>query len=143
MSRTHTPHLKARHGAAATLGDHHSEAAMTAEKYPAAIKSRANGKHRGQDLPTAPISYASMCSHPLEAWFRAAMADHMQSHPVVQRGPCRCRQRQADAQWQADPRFDKDGYLVKTKARLIVRRDQQSQKIIHTHYPWLASGSER
>jgi len=45
-----------------------------------AIKPRANGKYHRKDLPPAPTTYARICSHPLEKWFCAAMADHMRSH---------------------------------------------------------------
>lgn len=125
------------------------EAAMMAEtnaKNPlAAIRPRANGKYHRQDLPTAPISYARMCAHPLEVWFRAAMADHMQSHHEMQsfeevHVAIAKGSQILDCKWVYTYKFDKDGYLVKTKARLVVRGDQQARSDVENTYASTLAG---
>lgn len=125
------------------------EAATTAETNaespPVAIKPRANGKYHRKDLPPAPITYTRMCAHPLEIWFRAAMADHMRSHhemdsfEEVHSSNARGVQ-VLDCKWVYTYKFDKDGYLLKAKARLVVRGDQQVKADVENTYASTLAG---
>lgn len=125
------------------------EAAMMAETSvkipPPAIKPRANGKYHRKDLPPAPTSHHRMCAHPLEIWFRAAMADHMKSHQEmasfteIHINGAKGSQI-LDCKWVYTYKFDKDGYLLKTKARLVVRGDQQAKADVENTYASTLAG---
>ena len=87
--------------------------------------------HR-RDLPPPPTKHKDIESHPLGRLFEQAEKDHLQSHvpmnswTVIDQTEARGEQI-LDSMWVYVYKFDKHGRLLKCKARLVVRGDQQAR----------------
>jgi len=87
--------------------------------------------HRNQ-LPPLPTTYSKLEDHPLHEMFKEAEREHLRSHeqmkswaevpitPTKRRG-----QQILDCMWVYTYKLDKHHRLIKCKARLVVRGDQQ------------------
>jgi hypothetical protein len=120
-------------------------AAMTAsdqdKHYSLPIKRSANGKIHRRDLPDPPDGYHRLKSHPLAEQYWEEMEAHMQSHwkmgsfeKTATETAKAHRSRILDCMWVYTYKFDKSGYLVKVKARLVVRGDQQTKTNLENTY---------
>lgn len=109
------------------------------------IKSSANGKYLRRDLPPPPNGYKDLKKHPLAKWFTDAMEVHMQSHCEMKSFE-KCHRSIAknahilDCMWVFTYKFDKHGYLIKAKARLVVRGDQQAKSTTENTYASTLAG---
>ena len=87
--------------------------------------------HR-RDLPPPPTKHKDIESHPLGRLFEQAEKDHLQNHvpmnswTVIDQTEARGEQI-LDSMWVYVYKFDKHGRLLKCKARLVVRGDQQAR----------------
>jgi hypothetical protein len=104
----------------------------------ATIQPRTNGawlegleKIHRRDLPMEPRSYDNLSRHPLGDRFKQAQKDHLQGHEKMgtwmevdrpDRG-----QQVLDCMWVYVYKLDKHGYLLKCKARLVIRGDQEAK----------------
>lgn len=118
-----------------------SEQLMGPENGPSKLKSR-----NRRDLPPPPKTHRDLRTHLLGAEFRAAEKAHLQSHQesrtwteVTRAG----QQGILDSMWVYVYKFDKHGRLVKCKARLVIRGDQQSKTAQNTYASTLAGRSFR
>lgn len=103
------------------------------------------GRHR-RDLPPPPKTHRDLRIHLLGAEFRAAEKAHLISHQESQtwREVGRADQKGIiDCMWVYVYKFDKHGRLVKCKARLVIRGDQQSKTDQNTYASTLAGRSFR
>ncbi|KAF7566661.1 hypothetical protein PtrM4_149810 [Pyrenophora tritici-repentis] len=87
--------------------------------------------HRNQ-LPPLPTAYSKLEDHPLYEMFKEAEKTHLQSHQQmkswteVQASPVKRAGHQIlDCMWVYTYKLDKHHRLIKCKARLVVRGDQQ------------------
>jgi hypothetical protein len=126
-----------------------NKAAMTAtpaeqQTFPI-IELSANGRYHRKDLPPPPRSYKELKKHLLDKWFVEAMEVHMRSHREMKSFE-KCHRSVAkkahvlDCMWVFTYKFDKHGYLVKAKARLVVRGDQQARTTIENTYASTLAG---
>jgi hypothetical protein len=104
--------------------------------------------HRNQ-LPSPPSRHEDLANHPLGSLFEQAEQDHLKSHiPMnswteVNRDQAK-RKELLDCMWVYVYKFDKHARLVKCKARIVVRGDQQSRsKMESTYAATLAARSFR
>ena len=105
--------------------------------------------HR-KDLPPLPTRHHELEDHPLGHLFEQAELDHLQSHEEmkswieVNRSSLQKRKIQIlDCMWVYVYKFDKHGRLLKCKARLVVRGDQQARTKQNTYASTLAGRSFR
>jgi hypothetical protein len=96
--------------------------------------------HR-HDLPPEPEHHHQLEGHPLGTLFEQAEKDHLKGHEdmntwtEISRSDIRVRGKQIlDCRWVYLYKFDKHGRLVKCKARLVVRGDQQLKTAIGNTY---------
>ena len=81
--------------------------------------------HRNE-IPQFPKNYFAVKDHPLQAQFRQAEQDHLESHQdmgtwePVRKADIRKGAQILDVMWVYAYKFDTDGYLTKCKARLVV-----------------------
>lgn len=103
--------------------------------------------HRS-DLPEPPKHRKHLHSHPLYNLFLQAEKDHLQSHDEMGSWE-EIDDREAqghqilDYMWVYTYKLDKDGILIKCKARLVVRGDQQLKGEEDTYASTLAARSFR
>jgi len=103
--------------------------------------------HR-RNLPPPPTSHRDIKDHPLGCLFEQAEKDHLQSHvpmnswTITNRSEARGEQI-LDCMWVYVYKFDKHGRLLKCKARLVVRGDQQAKGVGDTYAATLAARSFR
>jgi hypothetical protein len=83
------------------------------------------------ELPPPP-SHARLETHPLRSWFKEAEKEHLESHREMEswsETPAKTArltgQQILDCMWVYTYKLDKDHRLIKCKARLVVRGDQQ------------------
>ena len=102
--------------------------------------------HR-RDLPPEPRSYSDLSQHPLGEKFKQAQKDHLKGHEKM--GTWQEVARPAKGiqvlgcMWVYVYKFDKHGYLVKCKARLVIRGDQEEKKGEDNYAATLAGRSFR
>ena len=89
-------------------------------------------KPHESDLPPPPSSHAQLESHPLCEQFKEAEKEHLESHnkmrswtEVPSKRIKLTGQQILDCMWVYTYKLDKDHRLLKCKARLVVRGDQQ------------------
>ncbi|KAF7573874.1 hypothetical protein PtrM4_036480 [Pyrenophora tritici-repentis] len=89
-------------------------------------------KPRRNQLPPLPTAYSKLEDHPLYEMFKEAEKTHLQSHQQmkswteVQASPVKRAGHQIlDCMWVYTYKLDKHHRLIKCKARLVVRGDQQ------------------
>jgi Reverse transcriptase (RNA-dependent DNA polymerase)/GAG-pre-integrase domain len=105
------------------------------------------GVHR-RNLPPPPTRHKDLEMHPLGQLFEQAETDHLQSHiPMnswtkIDRLDAQGEQ-VLDCMWIYVYKFDKHGRLLKCKARLVVRGDQQAKAELDTYAATLAARSFR
>jgi hypothetical protein len=101
-------------------------------------------RHR-RDLPPPPKTHRDLRTHLLGTEFRAAEKAHLKSHQESQtwREVAKTAGQQGilDCMWVYVYKFDKHGRLVKCKARLVIRGDQQSKTAQNTYASTLAGRS--
>jgi len=101
-----------------------------------------------KNLPPAPTRHKDIENHPLSFLFEQAEKDHLQSHvpmnswTTVDRTEAKGEQI-LDSMWVYVYKFDKHGRLLKCKARLVVRGDQQTKITGDTYAATLAARSFR
>lgn len=104
--------------------------------------------HR-KHLPKVPESHREAMKHPLNKAISQAEKNHLQSHKNMLTWIERDRfvaygQEILDCRWVYVYKFDKRGWLIKCKARLVVRGDQQTATgIANTYAATLAGRSFR
>jgi len=125
------------------------EAAFTAqaiaENPPLQPKPRSNSRYHRKDLPPPPTNYRHLRRHPLNQNYRKAMEEHMASHREMgsfeECSPQKANNHQILAcMWVFTYKFDKVGYLLKVKARLVVRGDQQRKGAVENTYASTLAG---
>ena len=105
------------------------------------------GVHR-RNLPPPPTRHKDLEMHPLGQLFEQAETHHLQSHiPMnswtkIDRLDAQGEQ-VLDCMWIYVYKFDKHGRLLKCKARLVVRGDQQAKAELDTYAATLAARSFR
>jgi hypothetical protein len=89
-------------------------------------------KPHHNELPPPPTSHAQLEKHTLCDWFKAAEKEHLESHHKMQSWsevPAHkvklTGQQILDCMWVYTYKLDKNHRLIKCKARLVVRGDQQ------------------
>jgi hypothetical protein len=89
-------------------------------------------KPHHNELPPPPTSHAQLEKHALCDWFKAAEKEHLESHHKMQSWsevPAHkvklTGQQILDCMWVYTYKLDKNHRLIKCKARLVVRGDQQ------------------
>jgi len=110
-----------------------------------AIATTSQKRYHRRDLPPPPSSTRDMASHPFKAWFTEAEEAHLQSHREmkswVERQKSDAGTTQIlDCMWVRTYKFDKHGFLLKAKARLVVRGDQQAHSILENTYASTLAG---
>ncbi|KAG5786568.1 hypothetical protein H9Q69_014351, partial [Fusarium xylarioides] len=110
------------------------------------LNSNRQKNHR-KNLPPAPSSHGRLEGHKFEAEFRKAQEDHLESHKQmgswteIARSDSRIGNSQIlDCMWVFTYKFNKHGYLVKCKARLVVRGDQQQKSSTDETYAATLAG---
>ncbi|KAF7173426.1 hypothetical protein CNMCM6106_007498 [Aspergillus hiratsukae] len=112
------------------------------------LRKNMKAVHR-RDLPPPPTKHEDIKTHPLGWLFEQAEKEHLQSHvpmnswTTVNRSEAKGDQ-VLDCMWVYVYKFDKHGRLMKCKARLVVRGDQQTkEKAEDTYAATLAARSFR
>jgi hypothetical protein len=84
------------------------------------------------ELPLPPTTHTKVKSHPLRHWFEEAEKEHLESHRKMEswtETPAKTARQTGeqilDCMWVYTYKLDKDHCLIKCKARLVVRGDQQ------------------
>jgi hypothetical protein len=110
------------------------------------LESARAGYHQGS-LPPVPTSHYSLKGHRFEKEFIQAEKDHLQSHEQmgswIEIPSCDPRIRNSqvlDCMWVYVYKTDKQGYLRKCKARLVVRGDQQQKSTTEETYASTLAG---
>lgn len=100
-----------------------------------------------KDLPELPRKHSELENHPLGQLFVQAEKDHLQSHQQmrswreISSKDLRLRANKAlDCKWVYVYKFDKHGRFLKTKARLVVRGDQQPKSLSEDTYAATLAG---
>ena len=96
--------------------------------------------HR-RDLPPPPTKHSDLEKHPIGHLFEQAELVHLKSHETMKswleinlRDPKVKGHRVLDCKWVYIYKFDKHGRFLKTKARLVVRGDQQAKSLTENTY---------
>jgi Reverse transcriptase (RNA-dependent DNA polymerase) len=91
--------------------------------------------HR-RDLPPPPTKHSDLEKHPMGHLFEQAEMGHLKSHEIMKswleinsRDPKVKGHRVLDCKWVYVYKFDKHSRFLKTKARLVVRGDQQARSL--------------
>ncbi|EAQ91522.1 hypothetical protein CHGG_03457 [Chaetomium globosum CBS 148.51] len=117
----------------------HEAGIMIAKESTPMVQTSANGKYDRRDLPPPPNGYKELKKHPLAKWFVEGMEAHMQSHREMKSFE-KCHRsltkntQVLDCMWVYTYKLDKRGYLIKVKARLVVRGDQQAKITLENTY---------
>jgi hypothetical protein len=96
------------------------------------------GKVHWDNLPAAPKLWKELANHPYGAQFIEAAKAEIQTQiaaetwRVVDRASARGRP--LPLKWVFTYKCDEDGYLIKVKARLVVRGDLQAKDSLHSTY---------
>lgn len=98
-----------------------------------------------KDLPQPPSTHRDLEVHPFGAAFEEAEKDHLQSHAQMRSWTEVSRSslkdhKILDCRWVYVYKFDKHGRLLKCKARLVVRGDQQAQGLTESTYAATLAG---
>jgi hypothetical protein len=87
--------------------------------------------HR-KEIPDPPFRHADLDEHPFGKLFKAAEESHLQEHAkmgswieILAKDPRARGHKVLDCKWVYVYKFNKHGFFVKTKSRLVVRGDQQ------------------
>ena len=102
--------------------------------------------HR-RDLPPLPVKHSDLKEHPMGHLFEQAELEHLKSHEIMKswleigsRDPRVKGHRVLDCKWVYIYKFDKHGRFLKTKARLVVRGDQQAKSLTESTYAATLAG---
>jgi hypothetical protein len=102
--------------------------------------------HR-RDLPPPPTKHSDLEEHSMGHLFEQAELDHLKSHEIINswleinsRDPRTKGYRVLDCKWVYVYKFDKHGRFLKTKARLVVRGDQQAKSLTEDTYAATLAG---
>ena len=102
--------------------------------------------HR-RDLPPPPTKHSDLEEHPMGHLFEQAELEHLKSHEIMKswleissRDPQVKGHRVLDCKWVYVYKFDKHGRFLKTKARLVVRGDQQAKSLTENTYAATLAG---
>jgi hypothetical protein len=106
---------------------------------------RQPGKIHRRDLPPPPRNHKELDKHPMAVGFRKAEEAHLQSHREMQSWIEVDKERSRGHQllgcmWVYVYKFDKHGWFVKCKARLVVRGDQQAKTVLENTYASTLAG---
>ena len=104
-------------------------------------------KIRVKDLPMPPRTHTQLQNHPKRAEFEQAEKDHLQSHQdmnswtEIDQDDLQSRGKQVlGCMWVYTYKSDQDGFLVKCKARLVVRGDQEAKGQMQDTYAATLAG---
>ena len=102
--------------------------------------------HR-RDLPPLPTKHSDLKEHPMGYLFEQAEADHLNSHEkmkswleISSRDPRVKGHKVLNCKWVYVYKFDKHSRFLKTKARLVVRGDQQAKSLTENTYAATLAG---
>jgi hypothetical protein len=102
--------------------------------------------HR-RELPPPPTKHSDLEEHLMGHLFKQAELDHLKSHEIMNswleissRDPRTKGHRVLDCKWVYVYKFDKHGRFLKTKARLVVRGDQQAKSLTENTYAATLAG---
>ena len=102
--------------------------------------------HR-RDLPPPPTKHSDLEEHPTGHLFEQAEMDHLKSHEIMNswpeissRDPRTKGQRVLDCKWVYVYKFNKHSRFLKSKARLVVRGDQQAKSLTENTYAATLAG---
>jgi transposase InsO family protein len=106
------------------------------------------GKCYRRELPPLPKTHKDLANHLLGEQFKVAEKDHLSSHRIANtwyevRKQKAVEKELLDCMWVYVYKFDKHGRLVKCKARLVIRGDQQAKSEEETYASTLAGRSFR
>jgi len=106
---------------------------------------RQDGKIHRRDLPPPPKTHKDLESHLLRLAFLEAEKQHLQSHQDMSTWAetdkkAATGRQLLDCMWVYVYKFDKHGWLVKCKARLVVRGDQQAKSVYESTYASTLAG---
>lgn len=109
----------------------HHEGKMIDKAQLTRMLSKGTRPHQSQ-LPPPPTAYSDLKTHPLYEMFKEAERDHLESHKRMQswsEGPSspvkRAGHQILGCMWVYTYKLDQNHHLLKCKARLVVRGDQQ------------------
>ncbi|KAL1989429.1 hypothetical protein VTN49DRAFT_7332 [Thermomyces lanuginosus] len=110
-------------------------------------KRRRGEKIHRRDLPKPPKRRKDFENHPFGKDYRKAEVDHLESHSemgswieVSINDPSVQGYQILDCGWVYSYKFDKHGYLIKVKARLVVRGNQQRKNLDESTYAATLAG---
>jgi hypothetical protein len=102
--------------------------------------------HR-RELPPPPTKHSDLEEHFMGNLFKQAELDHLKSHEIMNswleinsRDPRTKGHKVLDCKWVYVYKFDKHGRFQKTKARLVVRGDQQAKSLTENTYAATLAG---
>ena len=109
-------------------------------------KEKSQEKTHLKNLPPPPKYHSQLTDHPFGDQFLEAERTHLKSHSDLKSWrevPVPYNKQVLDCKWVYVYKVDKDGSLLKCKARLVVRGDQQRNVESDTYAATLASKSFR